>query len=961
MKTLASFYFLLLKLRYKFEIIWLDTIDKNKKYVLLPNHQALVDPQIVVSLLSTKIALSPVMLETYYNLPVLKNLFKMLGAISIWDIQRGSGGIEDVKNAFKNIEITIKNGKNILVYPSGQLYCQWFEVIRGKKIAYNLIQILPEDTEILVIKTTGLWWSMWSKAWEGDTPNFLKTFLKAIFIVISNAFFLIPKRNVKIEIQNYTQQLKSVKDINIFNQTLENFYNKDGEEIIKYKKHFLYFDNIKTKKEPEIIAWSIKELSMSKSIDESIISNETKEKIIEKIAEIKKIEKEKISIKSNLINDLFFDSLDLAEIKASIQGNFEWASNPPILDLKTVWDLCIMALWKSEQNEALKPCHWTDSNDEEKTIYEILTDSQKKLGKNISILSLFKENFKKNKENSFVYDTIFWIQSKKDFILKAYLIADYLKKFEGKYIWIMLPSISSASLMIIASYFAWKIPVMLNWTVWEVALLHCVKFANVSTILTSKNFYEKIKNTWTEKLNEKYVFLEDLLKDISPWKKIKALLASTLFFIPKIKWEDEAVLLFTSGSESLPKAVPLSHKNIISDIIWSLYHFPLLNKDILIWFLPPFHSFWFTINTIMPLISSLKVVYTPDPNDARIIANLIKHCGATTLTATPTFLKMILSWGSEEKLKTLKYWVVWAEKAPDNVFELFTKICPNGKILEWYGITECSPVISINPPKKSKKWSVWLAVQWSDIKIISLENNAEVQAKEQWMIYFSWENVFSGYVDTNLESPFEEINGKKYYKTWDLWYLDEEWYLFITWRLKRFIKIAWEMISLPFIEWILNKKYWSNLAIEAREENFNVKIVLFSSENLDLDEIQLYLRQNGVSNLVKINGLVKLESIPVLWTWKIDYKELKNMISFEEKSINFDFSDLEWGIIKKIALLSKIDEKRINLESEFWKDIYLDSIDVWELMVFIKNNFKVYKNIEINNIKNVKDLIDNIK
>jgi acyl carrier protein len=242
-----------------------------------------------------------------------------------------------------------------------------------------------------------------------------------------------------------------------------------------------------------------------------------------------------------------------------------------------------------------------------------------------------------------------------------------------------------------------------------------------------------------------------------------------------------------------------------------------------------------------------------------------------------------------------------------------------------------------------------------------LENNAEVQAKEQWMIYFSWENVFSGYVDTNLESPFEEINGKKYYKTWDLWYLDEEWYLFITWRLKRFIKIAWEMISLPFIEWILNKKYWSNLAIEAREENFNVKIVLFSSENLDLDEIQLYLRQNGVSNLVKINGLVKLESIPVLWTWKIDYKELKNMISFEEKSINFDFSDLEWGIIKKIALLSKIDEKRINLESEFWKDIYLDSIDVWELMVFIKNNFKVYKNIEINNIKNVKDLIDNIK
>jgi long-chain-fatty-acid--[acyl-carrier-protein] ligase len=356
-------------------------------------------------------------------------------------------------------------------------------------------------------------------------------------------------------------------------------------------------------------------------------------------------------------------------------------------------------------------------------------------------------------------------------------------------------------------------------------------------------------------------------------------------------------MLFTSGSESLPKAVSLTHKNLISDIVWALYHFPLAKKDILIGFLPPFHSFWFTINTIMPLISWLRVTYIPDPNDSKTIANLIKHTQTTAVTATPTFLKMILSVASKDLLSSLNYAVVWAEKCPESLAENFSKYCPNGKILEWYGITECSPVISINPPSKAKLGSVWLAIKWSDIKILSLEDQSILEANKEWMIYYAWDNVFSWYLDENLESPFDEIiinnpsqpsleNGRsiKYYKTWDLWYLDEDWYLYITWRLKRFVKIAWEMISLPFVEWILNKKYWSDIenkiAIEAIEEKWNVKIVLFTVDYLILEEVSAYLRENWVSNLVKISEIIKVDIIPVLWTWKTDYKVLKAMIKF---------------------------------------------------------------------------------
>lgn len=881
MKIIANLYFLILKLRYKFNVKWFEKIDSKKQYIVFPNHQALVDPQIVFSLIWRKISLSPVVTETFYNMPVLNILFKMIWAVSMWDVSKWISGLKEINEAFKNIELWLNEWKNILLYPAWQLYSQWYEVIKWKKRAYNLVSKIKdkENIDIIVIKTTGLWWSHWSKAWNWETPNFAITLIKSIFILIWNILLLTPKREVNIEIENYSEKLKNIDDINEFNQILEDFYNKDWKEDIKYKKHFFYYNNTANKEIPKI-SGSIENLNI---IDEKLISDEIKNKIIEKVIQMKEISNKNLWLNTNLITDTYFDSLDMAEIKSFIQINFSMSSNPPISELKTIWDLAYMAIWKSATNEELKSCMWTEKQ-EEKTIERIISENKEILWENTNILSLFKKIFSQNKNDSFVYDTIFWLQSKKDFLIKAYLISSYIKKIDWKYIWIMLPSVSSASLIIISTYLAWKIPVMLNWTVWETALLHCVKFANINNILTSKNFYEKAKNDWTEKIKDKYIFLEELLKNVSISSKLKALINSIFFCIPKIKYTDTAVLLFTSGSESLPKAVSLTHKNLITDIVWALHHFPITNKDKLIWFLPPFHSFWFTINTIMPLISWLNIAYTPDPNDSKTISNLIKHCNITTLTATPTFLKMILQVAIKDDLKSLKYAVVWAEKCPETLAENFKNYCPNWKILEWYWITECSPVISINPPNNPKLWSVWLAIYGSKIKILSLENKSELEIWKEWMIYYKWDNIFSWYLDDNLESPFDDINWELYYKTWDLWYLDNDWYLYITWRLKRFIKIAWEMISLPFIEWILNKKYGSDtelkLAIEALEEKWNVKIVLFWVDDLNLDEVSSYLRESWVSNLVKISQIIKLDSIPVLWTWKTDYKILKGMINF---------------------------------------------------------------------------------
>lgn len=150
------------------------------------------------------------------------------------------------------------------------------------------------------------------------------------------------------------------------------------------------------------------------------------------------------------------------------------------------------------------------------------------------------------------------------------------------------------------------------------------------------------------------------------------------------------------------------------------------------------------------------------------------------------------------------------------------------------------------------------------------------------MIFVTGLSIFSGYLDPTIESPFESFDGKMWYKTGDLGYVDADGYLFITGRLKRFVKIAGEMISLPFIESILLEKYGNpevtTLAIEAREENGNVTIVAFTTLDVSTDELNDYIHTHGASNLVKIARVDHIDAIPVLGTGKTDYKALKSLI-----------------------------------------------------------------------------------
>ena len=872
---------ILIKIRYRINISGLELLDTPWSKLILPTHVALMDPIIMFAFLSRKKKINPVVTESYYKKPVLKWMFDMVWAIPVADLTLDKNKTLDTDAIVWNITNALKNDHNVLLYPQWALARQWFQSITWKKTAFYAAKQAPESSRLLTVNIRWLRWSRSSWARNGKSPNLLLFLVKGLWFTILNLLFFVPKRTVEIEIKDSTDKLlkSSEKWIDSFNQELEKIYNAKWEEKVNYLSGLCWYNTTKHHKAPEKIIWSIEDLKTTTSANVDV-----PEDVLNKITSvIKKIKPDyawKITTSTNLVLDCFFDSLDMAELKSSVQSIFPDSSNPPLLDLKTVWDVALMAIWKSATNEELKPCDWQYKRDS-KAIYTHLKPIIKE---DSTILSVMKESLSRDLDDSFFYDSIFWVQSRKDFLIKAYLIADLLKKVPWDRVAIMLPSLSATLLLITWCYLAKKVPVMLNWTQSSEAFSHCLKTQNVRAILTAKSFFQQIQTPWLKRHN--VVFFEDLLKKISLRQKLMAVYRAKKFKIPS-DISDIAVVLFTSWSEALPKTVELTHKNILQDLLWAAWMISWITMDnVEICFLPPFHSFWFILGIALPLVSWMRIVFTPDPNDSKTIANLIEHTKSNVVASTPTFLSWIVQIAKEKQLDSLQIAIVWAEKCPKELFTKFSKKSPNATIIEWYWITECSPIIAVNPFKRNakiKRWTVWLPILWEKIKILELETNNELWPNQEWMIFVNWYNIFSWYIDKKLESPFLEINWEKWYQTWDLWFFDKDGYLTISWRLKRFVKIAWEMISLPAVESVLSRKWKSDtwletLALESEEKNWNVKLTLFTVDSLTTKEVNAYLREQWVSNLVSIDSIIKLEEIPMLWTWKVDHVQLKGLL-----------------------------------------------------------------------------------
>jgi long-chain-fatty-acid--[acyl-carrier-protein] ligase len=475
--------------------------------------------------------------------------------------------------------------------------------------------------------------------------------------------------------------------------------------------------------------------------------------------------------------------------------------------------------------------------------------------------------------------------------LASLVISKIIEKDPAKHVGILLPASAGGFIAYFACLIANKTPVLLNWTTGPSNLQHAINFLGIKIILTSQRFIDRVGISIEE---AHFVYLEQAKGQTSFSTLLNCMIKS---YFPNgvlkkcnrtTKTDSIAAILFTSGSEKRPKAVPLTHNNLISNHKSGTPFLKLTSQDTVLSFLPPFHSFGLSVTGILPILLGMRIVFHPDPTDASTLAAKLKAYGVTLLIGTPTFLTHILDKASNETLDKLRLIISGAEKCPATVFELAQNVAPNAKLLEGYGITECSPVVAVNPPNFQKRESVGKPLPGVEILILELETDQILKTNETGMLHVSGPTIFNGYLGEEGTPPFKFINNQNWYITGDLVMQDDDGYLFFKGRLKRFIKVGGEMISLPALEEVFSALFPPDengpmVAIEGIEKDSRKYVYLFNRNAMEVSEANRLLQEAGFRGIMRIDKVVKINEIPVLGTGKTNYRNLREQIEKEIK------------------------------------------------------------------------------
>lgn len=865
-----------------------ETLNKPGGVLFLPNHSCLfIDPAAVSRGVWFKFPIRPLIIENQYYIPIVNTVMRFIDAIPVPDNEKSSNSMKRRRNE-KVLQIVIeglKNKQNFLIYPAGRLKETNQEVIGGASAVHTLLQQVPEANVVLV-RSTGLWGSIFSKAFTERTPPFFPTIWKGFKIALKNFIFFSPRREILIEYVPAPPDFPHHATRLELNRYLENWYNKSenstelGEPLKLVSYSFWKNELPKPKEEPTI--------PQDEKIDISKIPASTKEKVITFIATMTEKPVESIKPEMNLSKDLGLDSLDASELILFLQEQFE-LGHIPVRELTTVAKVMAIAsrqkVYKEEEEEdkadlALWNTPTTNkflTIPEGKTIIEVFLNNCSRMGKKAALADM--------RSGVFNYKTA---------KLRTLILAEYIRKLPGDKIGILLPSSVVATITFLATLLAGKIPVMINWTVGPRHLESVVALSGIKTVLSSWSFIDRLTQVDFTPIQDMMVMLEDVRRELSLKDKIKAVIRSKRstkallrkFGISNVSENDVAVILFTSGTESQPKGVPLTHLNILS-VLRSLCSLKVLEEsDSFFAILPPFHSFGLTACGLLGPLSGMKVAFYPDPTDGLNLAKNVEKWRPTMMVGAPSFLRKMLKAATADQLKSLRFMVTGAEKAPAELFQMAEKLGIGHTIYEGYGVTECSPVITSNYPGSFPPAGVGPPLPGIAICIVHQQTHQVLPQGQQGLILARGPNVFSGYLNKDVKSPFLTIDNQKWYNTGDLGYIDELGRLHISGRLKRFIKIGAEMISLGSIEdaliEIANKHHWP-LAIEgptfavcAKEiAGEKPRIAVFSLCPVNVDQLNKELKTIGFSNLVKINLAKQVEEIPLMGTGKIHYRELE--------------------------------------------------------------------------------------
>lgn len=447
----------------------------------------------------------------------------------------------------------------------------------------------------------------------------------------------------------------------------------------------------------------------------------------------------------------------------------------------------------------------------------------------------------------------------------------------GEAVGVLMPNVTNTLALILGMSAFKRIPAMLNYTSGTAGMQNACIAANIRTVITSRKFLEtaKLEEVVAQLKNLKIVYLEDLRQRFGVVDKLW-LMAYALRF-PRLAMkpaqpEDTLVILFTSGSEGKPKGVVHSHKSILSNVHQTIAMLDFTPTDKLLMSLPLFHAFGYTCS-LLALLNGVHILLFPSPLQYKVIPEVIYDRGCTILISTSTFLASYARFAHPYDFYKLRMVVAGAEKLNEEVRKVYQEKF-GIRILEGYGATECAPVISANTPMANKNGTVGQLFPGIESKlepVPGIDNGGVLHVKG--------DNIMQGYYLYDQPGVLVPPEGG-WYNTGDVVEIDEEGFIHIKGRVKRFAKVAGEMVSLETVEKIANTAApdHQHAATTQTDANRGENIVLFTTDSkLKRDDLQVVAKNFGAPEIAIARKLVHVEAIPLLGTGKTDYVTLKQM------------------------------------------------------------------------------------
>ena len=470
-------------------------------------------------------------------------------------------------------------------------------------------------------------------------------------------------------------------------------------------------------------------------------------------------------------------------------------------------------------------------------------------------------------------------------ITRTLAIGNALKTIteQGEAVGVFLPNSAKTACVILGLQLHGRIPAMLNYSTGSAGMASACQTAKVKTVLTSRTFIELGHLVeQAEHLAEvvKLVYLEDLAAHISTKHKITAwlqALTADFWYDRSLTAESPAVILFTSGSEGVPKGVVLSHANVLANLkqLESRISFNP-QDDVVLNFLPMFHSFGFTVGTMLPILNGMKVFFYPTPLHYAVIPEMAYEIHATVMFGTNTFLAAYAKKAHAYDFFNMRYVVAGAEKLQESTRQIWMEKF-GIRILEGYGATETTPITSVNTPMYYKAGTVGRFMPAMDYQLEPIDG-----IDDGGRLHVKGPNIMMGYYLADNPAvlvPPKSVYGEGWYDTGDIVHVDEEGFISIKGRSKRFAKVSGEMVSLTAVESLASNAWPKALhaVVSIPDPKKGEQVVLVTNQK---DATLQYLAEvsKGVAAILLPKKLIIVDAVPVLGTGKINYIAVAELV-----------------------------------------------------------------------------------